>query len=38
VIRIPAAEKDRSLLERWLERAILAASVSEIVGVIGEPT
>ena len=29
------AEKDPSLLERWLERAILAASVSE---VIGEPS
>ena len=29
------AEKDLSLLERWHERAILAASISE---VLGEPS
>ena len=29
------AQKDPSLLERWLEKAIIAASIGE---VLGEPT
>ena len=26
------AEKDHALLERWLERAVVAASVDEVIG------